>query len=163
MSPQEKKKHSLQKDCRNTFGENDKSSRKSIRMRKRWVRRTFRRQAQQQLMRQDRGPEDVEARLLGTRRKNWMKAPDMPVGAFLQQNANWTLATTISSLSSKDPNFIPWLKAELQKAGMHQMEVKQVIKIVQALSLPSCSTTIAFPLETCRVLVNLLRKRQQNA
>lgn len=41
--PREDKIRSYQRDTRNIYGENDKSSRKNIRFRKAWVNRTYRR------------------------------------------------------------------------------------------------------------------------
>jgi hypothetical protein len=49
-TPQEKKALSLQRDCRNTYGQDDKSARKGIPLRKRSVNRANRRTVQTQLV-----------------------------------------------------------------------------------------------------------------
>jgi hypothetical protein len=89
-SPQEKKALSYAKDRRNTYGENDKSSRKNIPLRKRLVNKANRHAVQQQL--DDAvGPVDAEraerteVRLRGTRGKSWRKRPDEPLGQVLER------------------------------------------------------------------------------
>lgn len=88
-SPQEKKALSYARDCRNVYGENDKSSRKNIPLHKRMVNKANRHSAQQWLgdaagvVDLDRA-ERAEERLRGSRPKSWRKQPDMPLGQFLQ-------------------------------------------------------------------------------
>jgi hypothetical protein len=78
-SPQEKKALSYAKDRRNAYGENDKSSRRNIPLRKRLVNRANRHAAQQQL-REASGAaeaeraESVEERLRDTRPKGLAQA-----------------------------------------------------------------------------------------
>ncbi len=87
-SPQEKKQLSLERDRRNTYGENDKASRKGIPFRKRLVNKTNRTR-DRQLLRGAAGSvgpmeaEEVESRMLGRRRKRWQKYSDTPLGEFL--------------------------------------------------------------------------------
>jgi hypothetical protein len=89
-SPQEKKALSYARDRRNAFGENDKSSRKAIPLRKRLVNRANRHAARQQLSevgdrvtaeRADR----IEERVQGTKPKTWRKWPDEPLGQVLER------------------------------------------------------------------------------
>jgi hypothetical protein len=47
LTPQEKKRLSYLRNCRNCYGENAKASRKAIFLRKRWVNRAYRRSTQQ--------------------------------------------------------------------------------------------------------------------
>lgn len=88
-SPQEKKALSYAKDRRNMYGENDKSSRKNIPLRKRLVNKANRHAAQQRLadatghIDSDRA-ELAEERLKGTRPKSWRKHADMPLGMVLE-------------------------------------------------------------------------------
>jgi hypothetical protein len=89
-SPQEKKALSYAKDRRNVYGENDKSSRKNIPLRKRLVNKANRHAAQQQL--QAAGgvvdlsrAEQVEVRLQNARPKTWRKYPNMPLGMYLDR------------------------------------------------------------------------------
>jgi len=90
LTPQEKKELSYAKDRRNAYGENDKSSRKNIPLRKRLVNRANRHQEQQLLSGVTGTPDtdtaDVtEQRLLGTRPKSWRKSPDEPLGERLRK------------------------------------------------------------------------------
>jgi hypothetical protein len=76
MTPQEKKRLSLKKDCRNTYGENDKSSRKAIRFRKHWVNRSFRRETNALI--ESTSTDEIDSTIGSVRRKLWKKSPDTP-------------------------------------------------------------------------------------
>ncbi len=76
-TPQTKKQLSLLKDCRNTYGEHDKSSRTSIRWRKNWVNRTYRRDVKQSLS-EDLNSDAISDRVIRTDRRHWKKCPDRP-------------------------------------------------------------------------------------
>ncbi|MET9538977.1 hypothetical protein ABZY16_15910 [Streptomyces sp. NPDC006553] len=87
-TPQEKKRLSYVKDHRNNYGENDKSSRKSIRRNKRFPNSANRRHAQTALTALLGPPDDVRAdaveeRMNGRRPKRWQKFPDAPLGAIV--------------------------------------------------------------------------------
>lgn len=87
-TPQEKKALSLRKDRRNTYGENDKASRKGVPLAKARVNRANR-HLDKQLMDGATGVADpqagseVEDRVRGRRRKVWRKDPDQPLGEVL--------------------------------------------------------------------------------
>jgi hypothetical protein len=88
-SPQEKKALSYARDCRNVYGENDKSSRMSIRRNKRFPHRANRRHDRQTLTACVGAPdpnvdEAVEVRVRGRRRASWRKWPDLPLGIVLK-------------------------------------------------------------------------------
>ncbi|MFC9797010.1 hypothetical protein [Streptomyces sp. NPDC057695] len=95
-TPQEKKRLSYVRDHRNSYGENDKSSRKSIRRNKRSPNSANRRRARTSLTALLGSPDElradaVEQRVRGRRPKRWRKFPDAPLGAVvdgtLQQRA----------------------------------------------------------------------------
>ena len=79
LTPQEKKIKSYQKDCRNRFGENDKSSRKAIPARKAAVNRSFRHGARQALASARSSPELLESALDKVQRGSWRKYSDEPL------------------------------------------------------------------------------------
>ncbi|MGW6062973.1 hypothetical protein [Streptomyces sp. NPDC055189] len=88
-SPQEKKRLSYRKDRRNAYGENDKSSRKSIRRNKRASNSANRRLEHLALTQggrsrdtadADAGADAIEQRLARRRPKSWKKFPDAPLG-----------------------------------------------------------------------------------
>ncbi|GIH28257.1 hypothetical protein Aph01nite_65670 [Acrocarpospora phusangensis] len=88
-TPQEKKRLSYAKDRRNAYGENDKSSRKSIRRNKRIPHRANRHH-DHQILEAVLGAVDelrsgaVEERLYVRRPKRWKKSPDAALGEILQ-------------------------------------------------------------------------------
>ncbi|MDH6284006.1 helix-turn-helix domain-containing protein [Prescottella agglutinans] len=89
-TPQEKKRLSYARDCRNGYGENDKSSRTSIRLGKRRANRVNRRQADLLLAGAtgDVDPvhaEAVEDTARGRRPQRWTKVPDTPLGVHLER------------------------------------------------------------------------------
>jgi hypothetical protein len=87
-TPREKKPLSLQKDRRNTYGENDKASRIGIPKAKARVNRSNRHSDRQRLD-EAIGGLDAEVaaavvdRVLGRRRKAWRKVADQPLGEVL--------------------------------------------------------------------------------
>ena len=72
-----------QRDHRNFYGESPHGSRKSIRFRKAWVNRAYRRQIHQQLDPPDE-PEQIEERAALIRRNQWKKQPDPPLGLVVE-------------------------------------------------------------------------------
>lgn len=89
-TPQEKKSLSYAKDRRNTYGENSKSSRKSIRLSKALDIRAVR-HAQNQVLLLARSCQaedawvDVEVRVQDARIRQWEKVPDQPLGEVLKR------------------------------------------------------------------------------
>ena len=87
-SPQEKKRLSYERDRRNTYGENDKASRKSIPLRKRLRARAPRHKLNQQLADGlklgvlDEG-EHIDAEIAPPKPRSWRKIPDKPLGEYL--------------------------------------------------------------------------------
>lgn len=93
-SPQEKKRLSLQRDRRNTYGENDKASRKNIPRSKaishRAVRRTAKMQTEQVAGRDD-SRSEVAASTITKRhlqKGEWQKGADQPLGKVIQDQLN---------------------------------------------------------------------------
>lgn len=89
-SPQDKKALSYAKDRRNTYGENDKSSRKAIPARKAGESRKVRRKANQALTVVER-LDDAAANVVESSLKQdiervggWTKCPDEPLADYLQ-------------------------------------------------------------------------------
>src|SRR5277367_4652487 len=91
-NPEEKKRLSLALDRRNTYGENSKSSRKSIQKGKQRRHMNERRRADE-VLRKLKGniPQDeasdaellVKTRITGSRRNGFKKQPDTPLGIVL--------------------------------------------------------------------------------
>jgi hypothetical protein len=91
-SPRDKKAVSLNRDRRNTYGENDKSSRRNIPLSKQRSNQAERRAAKQPLVKlTDQTDEDevvavemeVKARAVLKRRQGFRKSPDSPLKAVI--------------------------------------------------------------------------------
>ena len=88
-TPQEKKRLSYAKDCRNLYGENDKSSRKNIPRGRRRAHRANRRRADEAL-RAAVGPADevvadaAEQVVRAMRPAVFRKSPDVPLGEVVE-------------------------------------------------------------------------------
>lgn len=89
-TPQEKKALSYAKDRRNTYGENDKASRKLIPLRKARVNRVYRKRVNEVLTQitdgESQDAEVLEGIVRTIRRQEWKKTADEPLGAIVQQN-----------------------------------------------------------------------------
>lgn len=91
QTPQQKKTHSYAKDRRNSYGENDKASRKAIPARKAQENRKTRRKAKQNLDLSQSQSEEVaditESSLQHDieRVGGWKKEPDIPLEEFLSR------------------------------------------------------------------------------
>lgn len=89
-TPQEKKALSYAKDCRNTYGENDKSSRKNIPLRKARVNHGYRKNVNQ-VLHQVRGDVDLEqadlleSKARNIKREDWKKFADEPLGEIVKR------------------------------------------------------------------------------
>ncbi|OJJ19194.1 hypothetical protein BKI52_20495 [marine bacterium AO1-C] len=93
-TPQEKKRLSYLKDCRNAYGESDKGSRTSIRFRKRYVNKAYRKTIRQNLLAKgelhdEQVVDDIQNKVLAVKRKFWQKAEDMPLGEYIQQRRSY--------------------------------------------------------------------------
>ena len=89
-SPAEKKRLSLEKDRRNTYGENAKSSRKNLPKAKARPNRANRRATHQALAEAEGAvasemADAAEQRLAAKRPKTWRKQADVPLGEVLER------------------------------------------------------------------------------
>jgi len=91
-TPQEKKALSLSRDCRNTFGENQKAARKAIPLRKALENRRIRRKDERVLdrgLREDDAALDLAESSVRTRVNRvggWQKGADEPLGAVVERS-----------------------------------------------------------------------------
>jgi hypothetical protein len=88
-TPQEKKALSYAHDRRNCYAENDKTSRKAIRLRKAHTERAYRRVVNQTLQSESPGidvdaADELENKVRGKRRRDWHKIPDEPLGEVVK-------------------------------------------------------------------------------
>jgi len=85
QAPPEKKVQSYQKDRRNTYGEAGARSRFSIRRRKAWVNRSYRRSVREEMALAARSHDPGEDPSDQVRRKGWTKTPDEPLGTVVER------------------------------------------------------------------------------
>ncbi len=87
-TPQEKKSLSYAKDCRNTYGETDKGSRKSIRKNKTIQNQVYRSKVNQVLNEikdtKLENAEIIESKAKAIQKGNWKKCSDTPLGLFVE-------------------------------------------------------------------------------
>jgi hypothetical protein len=105
-TPQAKKRLSLLKDCQNTYGENDKSARTSIRWRKSWVNRTYRRNVNQSLGEATEDFDQLTDRAKAIDRHSWQKCADMPLGEKLLHDKTWEIRELLNDAAAADPDFL---------------------------------------------------------
>jgi len=84
-SPRDKKILDYQKERRNAYGENDKSSRKSIKLRKSLVNRNYRRSLGQATRLSNLEVDDLTAKVDRVRRSSWKKKPDEPLATHIDR------------------------------------------------------------------------------
>ena len=88
-APQEKKRLSYAKDCRNVYGESDKGSRTSIKRHKTFPNRAYRHRIAQALNGGANGLDVENAEALDdktrmVKRRIWKKSPDKPLGEIVK-------------------------------------------------------------------------------
>lgn len=87
-TPQEKKALSYAKDCRNTYGESDKGSRKTIRKNKTSQNQIYRRKINQVLTELEdtklETAETIESEVKAIAKGKWTKCSDTPLGLFVE-------------------------------------------------------------------------------
>lgn len=94
-TPQEKKSLSYANDRRNTYGENDKASRKAIPARKAGENRKVRRKANQALNVIDRLDDENAAVIESSLKQDlervggWTKSPDVPLSEYMELRARF--------------------------------------------------------------------------
>ena len=109
-NPKEKKRLSLERDCRNVYGENPAASRKGIAKGKQRQHMNERRSAAQALSQLD-GPlddelaSDVELKarvaVAVSRRYGFRKLPDLPLGQFIERRKKWKQAAALRKAEAK--------------------------------------------------------------
>ncbi len=153
-TPQEKKRLSLLKDCRNTYGENDKSSRISIRWRKSWVNRTYRRDVKQSI-RDDFDGDTVNDRVSRIDRSEWKKCPDQPLGKLLLRNKTWKVFQQFKALAITDPDYLDKLAQYLCGRDLKSGRVAILVRQTRALTFSQIDLTW----EDLTLLENFLRQQ----
>lgn len=158
MTPQEKKRLSLKNDCRNTYGENDKSSRKSIRFRKRWVNRSFRRSTRQVLNTDS--PNEAAEDAAAVARKHWKKSSDTPLGELLMRDRNQALEYHICKAASCDPDFFDSLSSFLEGKKIHPARHCVLMRRSRAVAMDRHSSSLDFDSNDIALIEQFIHRYQ---
>jgi hypothetical protein len=150
-TPQAKKRLSLLKDCQNTYGENDKSSRTSIRWRKSWVNRTYRRDVNQSLGEATADFDRLTDRAKRIDRHQWQKCADTPLGEKLLRDKTWEIGKLLSDAAA-DPDFLDKLARYLCDLDLKSGRVAIIIRRVRAVMLDHHSATLNLTREDLTLL-----------
>jgi hypothetical protein len=151
-TPQAKKRLSLLKDCQNTYGENDKSARTSIRWRKSWVNRTYRRDVNQSLGEATEDFDRLTDRAKTIDRHSWQKCADMPLGAKLLHDKTCEVVKLLSDAAATDPDFLDKLARYLCDLDLKSGRVAIIIRRVRAATLDRHSATLDLTWEDLTLL-----------
>jgi hypothetical protein len=120
-TPQEKKTLCYAKDRRNTYGENDKASRKLVPLRKARVNRGFRRKINEVLKSPEGHPLEtadiLEAQVRNIKREDWKKSADQPLGIVIEEKLlrRTTHAGNGKSARKKATEFLKAIEIETER------------------------------------------------
>lgn len=157
-SPQEKKALSYSKDRRNTYGENDKASRKSVPQRKADVNRVYRRKINQILTVAGNaaleGSEAAEGSVRSLKRNDWKKSPDTPLGEVVQRKLE-RRANRVGlgkTARKKAIDFVRSLRIETDR----EADRRWTAKAVGMNGVAACGSTKSEAIESCRMLARIV-------
>jgi hypothetical protein len=156
MDPRKKKEQSLKHDRRNTYGENDKSSRESIRRRKQWVNRAYRRRVNQTLATS--AAEVTEDSVAKIQRHDWKKSADEPLGDIFLKDLKGRIGGYVYREPAESILF-ERLEQLMAENGWERPGIRVVTRQLRAVSIHSLSWMLLdMDLNTARKLVSLLEK-----
>ncbi len=156
-SPQDKKANELAHDRRNTYGENDKSSRRAIRLRKRWRSRLERQALRQALDRSAATAEDSGIDVPAPRGQ-WRKCPDTPVGELLRHRRYDRIERALRLRTRDDPDFLDRLEPALVRRGVDEMAARMIVRTLRAELLTYQRDAPKFSPDILALLLELIRK-----
>jgi hypothetical protein len=155
-TPQAKKRLSLLKDCQNTYGENDKSSRTAIRWRKRWVNSSYRRNVKQSLAEITDDLDRLTDRAKTIERHPWRKCADLPLGEKLLRDKTWEIGKLLSEAANTDRDYLAKLAQYLCDLDLKSGRVAIIIRRVRAVTLGRNSATLDLTQEDLSILEEYL-------
>ncbi len=157
-TPQAKKRLSLLKDCQNTYGEHDKSSRTSIRWRKSWVNRTYRRDVNRSLGEEDKDFDRLTDRAKTIDRHTWKKCADLPLGEKLLRDKTWEIGKLLSETANTEPDYLAKLARYLVDRDLKSGRVAIIIRRVRAVAIDLNSATLNLTREDLALLEDFIRQ-----
>lgn len=155
MDPRKKKEESLKHDRRNTYGENDKSSRKSIRRRKQSVNRIYRHKVNQVLA--VNVMDSTEDNVAIIQRPYWKKSADQPLGDIFLNDLIRNIRMLVSD-TSLGPFSFERLDELMEENRWEKPGIRVVIRQLKAVALRTPSSKLDIDLQTARKLIPLLEE-----
>lgn len=156
FTPQEKKRKSLESDCRNCYGENDKSSRKAIRRRKEIVNRTFRRTVKQALTENTADAEVLGDHVGRIERIDWRKVPDKPLGEYLLRKLTSEIVSRITDAPDREA-MLAILEAHLTNTEIAPLSVQDIMRQLHH-AIGSRSRTLQIDSNVAHAIVDFLNR-----
>jgi hypothetical protein len=156
QTPQAKKRLSLLKDCQNTYGENDKSSRTAIRWRKRWVNSTYRRDVNQMLGETTTDFDRLTDRAKTIERHPWQKCADLPLGKKILHDRTRAVIKLLSKTADRDRDYLAKLERYLAERDLKSGQVSIILRRVRAVVLDRNSATLDLALADLNLLEDFL-------
>jgi hypothetical protein len=161
-TPQAKKRLSLLKDCQNTYGEHDKSSRTAIRWRKSWVNRTYRRDVNQSLGADDLDCDTLNDRVSAIDRHSWRKCADTPLGKKLLQDKTREISQKLIFAANADRDCLDKLARYLGDRDLKSSRVAILMRRARAVTLDRNSGALDLTGEDLALLEDFLDREQPN-
>ncbi len=161
-TPQAKKRLSLLKDCHNTYGEHDKSSRTAIHWRKSWVNRTYRRDVNQSLGEEDRDFDLMTDRVKTIDRHSWRKCADMPLGEKLLRDKTWEISQKLMVAANADRDCLDKLARYLCNRDLKSGRVAILMRRARAVTLDRNSGALDLTSEDLALFEEFLAREQPN-
>ncbi len=156
-TPQAKKHHSLTRDRRNTYGENDKSSRTAIRLRKRLASRMRRHALRRALDRSAATAEDTGVDV-PARRGWWRKCPDDPLGEVLHLRSLRRFERAMRDRVRDDPTWLDRLEPALVHHGVDPRAAFDIVGQLRATFLSWQRDRPLIPGDILTLLHHLVRR-----
>lgn len=154
-SPQDKKARSLAHDRRNTYGENDKSSRTAIRQRKRQEQRARRNLQREAIHAGDPVDGDV---VVPERRGGWRKSADTPLGKLLHDRRERRLVREARARAADDPAFLDRLEAAAVRHGLSEVAARMIVRGLRGDTQPGRRRGAAIDEDTIALLLRVVRR-----
>lgn len=151
LTPQQKKRRSLQRDCRNCFGQNDKASRKAIPRRKAIQNREFRRAAKQTLAHRGVDLDILSEEVGGIARGKWKKTADARLGNMLRGKLTRQIIDRLW-MASERQRFLDAIETHLLQQRIPLQTVQDVVRQLYGETQFRHSTSLNDPLHEARTI-----------
>ena len=133
QTPQEKKRKSLQRDGRNCYSENSKSSRKAIPLRKAFVNRAYRHAANQALLHPNNDVDALGENVSKTKRGGWKKYGDVALGDKLLNRLLRQIVNRVTT-AMDSAKLLADFESHLTSMGIPSKAVQDILKQLRGIA-----------------------------